>query len=119
MNREEQIKQAARSKHNAICQEYEIPGVQDMFNDYFAMCFGLGAKWADAHPLDNNQHHPQWISVEDELPPKNKAYIAYWEHLGHGRYRFIKRNEKVSRIFEEHVTHWMPLPPPPKKGGQR
>lgn len=64
-----------------------------------------GAEWADAHP--------HWISVEDELPPKNEAYLAFWQHLGVTRYRFVKSGAKVSRTFSEHITHWMSMPQSP------
>ena len=53
---------------------------------------------------------PHWISVENELPPKDKAYLAYWQHLGVTKYRYVKAGAKVSRTFSEHITHWMPLP---------
>lgn len=64
-----------------------------------------GAHYADAHP--------HWRSVEDEFPPHNQAYLAYWLHLGVGRYRFVKANEKVGKSFKEHITHWMRLPQAP------
>lgn len=57
---------------------------------------------------------PHWISVEDELPPKNEAYLAFWQHLGVTRYRFVKGGAKVSRTFSEHITHWMPMPEAPR-----
>ena len=59
---------------------------------------------------------PHWISVENELPPKDKAYLAYWQHLGVTKYRYVKAGAKVSRTFSEHITHWMPLPEAPKGG---
>ena len=36
--------------------------------DLIDECFEFGVEWADAHP--------HWISVEDELPPKNSEYDA-------------------------------------------
>jgi hypothetical protein len=56
---------------------------------------------------------PRWINVEDELPPKNEAYLAFWQHLGVTKYRYVKAGTKVSRFFSAHITHWMPLPQPP------
>lgn len=70
------------------------------------------AKYADMC-IEWGQQHPHWISVEDELPPKNEAYLAFWQHLGVTRYRFVKSGAKVSRTFSEHITHWMPLPEAP------
>lgn len=56
---------------------------------------------------------PQWISVIDETPPQNKAYLAYWQHYGVTKYRYVKARAKVSRTFSGHITHWMPLPEAP------
>lgn len=94
MTREKEIAKEAKKFAKEI-DDWEIAeDVQDAFE--------VGAKWADAHP--------HWISVEDEIPPKNKAYLAFWQHRGVTRYRFVKSGEKVSRFFSEHITHWMPLP---------
>ena len=77
---------------------------------------------------------PQWISVEDELPKENGRYLARYKRdvdLGDEtvheddirimrfftsegwRYPIIC-NDHV-RLLSEEVTHWMPLPAPPKE----
>lgn len=72
--------------------------------------------------------HPHWISVEDELP-KNRESILFTDggcvysgrYYG-GRYYGDKGDWvdfcEVSTLIED-VTHWMPLPEPPKKGGKQ
>ena len=77
---------------------------------------------------------PQWISVDDRLPEESGLYITFgctavpvrmphnfdkdmgkfgvwWDYdtdgKKHPRYRFIEA---------EDITHWMPLPEPPKEG---
>lgn len=60
---------------------------------------------------------PQWISVEN--PPEIHGR-AYWVHSRFGEHEawfinntfFLRSN--MTPI--EDVTHWMPLPAPPKKG---
>lgn len=68
---------------------------------------------------------PEWIRVEDRLPemlhavlvycPKyNNIFCAYIREDGHW-YDFIQGNG--GQIVDE-VTRWMPLPEPPKDGGE-
>jgi len=63
--------------------------------------------------IDYGQQHPNWISVEDELPEKDGKYLFYDEVLGHEVSIYYDGVTLVSSI-----THWMPLPQAPKKGGQ-
>lgn len=56
---------------------------------------------------------PRWISIKEELPPKDGRYLFYDEFLG----------PRVSAYYVEctlvkEITHWMPLLQPPKKGGE-
>lgn len=44
---------------------------------------------------------PKWISVEDRLPDKLGYYL-------------VKVDERVASS-RHYVTHWMPLPNPPKQ----
>lgn len=68
----------------------------------------------DIVPLTNCQ---QWISVKDMLPDKNissQFYLCYWN--GYIRVCKYWRTRKVFELRgkEVKVTHWMPLPEPPK-----
>jgi hypothetical protein len=70
-----------------------------------------------------------WISVKDRLPEKNQFVLTY-NNSGNGYHpqdvqrfydTYISNNETKERspIFSElsiGVTHWMPLPKPPKEG---
>lgn len=81
---------------------------------------------------------PCWISVEDELPHAEQdnatnlgAFLFYTEPIDEngsfeGRYRtgFYDSVTGTYKIRPNHfgntrVTHWMPLPQPPKKGGDK
>ena len=63
----------------------------------------------------------EWISVNDRLPEKNGEYIVFVkfnlipDKVMTIRYenRYEKDKEK-SWIIAGLVTHWMPLPEPPK-----
>ena len=67
--------------------------------------FYNGARWADKNP--------HWISVEDELPPKGQWIITYepTSPIVVGT-DIILTDETAD---EHHVTHWMPMPQPPRK----
>ncbi len=66
----------------------------------------------------------EWVSVEDKLPPfKEKEYIVtdgdnvdvyWWKHFrSFGRKQEWCWNDR-DEFFDFNVTHWMPLPKPPK-----
>ena len=69
------------------------------------------------------EHQPEWISVKDRLPPDNKYILTYTPNLAVS----IITQEYVTYYGEDddewneywsmrgNVTHWMPLPEPPKE----
>ena len=76
---------------------------------------------------------PEWISVKDRLPKlPNAPYcdvlvIAAIKGNGRSTALFYERTTirgkiverwryHYNRICDEEVTHWMPLPEPPKEG---
>lgn len=44
-------------------------------------------------------HSNEWVSVNDRMPDDQQSVIVYAE----------------SRMMKKHVTHWMPMPKPPKE----
>jgi hypothetical protein len=82
----------------------------------------------------------EWISVKDRLPEENGRYLCYVkakrrtgfigtygfvENLhefdemffkGENRSGFITDDDRLGFVEIENVTHWMPLPEPPKMG---
>lgn len=99
MKREDEISNAAM--HYA----YDIDKV------FATASFVAGAEWADAHP--------HWISVEDELPPIGGIVLVAIP-LG-GELSVLPLSIKNESDFEclSGMTHWMPLPEAPKKGGKK
>lgn len=67
---------------------------------------------------------PRWISVAERLPEKNGKYLCYVKRFGQYagmQYYYVDVLVfQEDRFFEdgigtERVTHWMPLPQPPKE----
>ena len=55
----------------------------------------------------------EWISVEDRLPENNKHYLIFNDNC----VLFARYKDKAWQDgiwFYRNVTHWMPLPEPPK-----
>jgi len=72
------------------------------------------AGWREA------DQHPQWIPVEERLPPRAEKsftfsdYVLVCDNIGYmdtACYNF----EKNRWDWLNNVTHWMPLPPAPRK----
>lgn len=56
-----------------------------------------------------DKQNPEWISVEDELPPAGKTILTF------DRYEEIHMHFfGNSKAAKGEITHWMPLPEPPK-----
>ena len=94
MTREEQIKEAARLR----ADQYDHPSKWS--DTYYG--FIDGAKWAD--------QHPHWIPVEERLPKEKGKYMF---RLSNGDMCYETYYPKLKLVAN--VTHWMPLPVPPRK----
>ena len=69
----------------------------------------------------------RWISVEDDLPEKDKSYITYAETTKYCNHNELPEDARINVLYfngEEwydgecryyNVTHYMPLPEPPKE----
>ena len=60
---------------------------------------------------------PHWISVEERLPQKYKNVITVDKH-GHVQWNYLINGKHITWSNGYHITHWMPLPKPPKEGKQ-
>ena len=100
----EQIKKHFDELRKAACGRGH--GVNDIIAEAMRMAYVAGADYA----LD--MFAPRWISVEDELPPKDGRYLFYDTFLGPRVSAYY-----VECTLVEEITHWMHLPQPPKEGG--
>ena len=97
------------------------------------MYYGVDASAIAQHLIDNGVTVQEWISVDDRLPDETGRYLAVKkriapDELGGNRTDivilrfFVDKGfrmpthipEWINKEINEEVTHWMPLPQPPK-----
>ena len=116
MSREKQIEEMAEVYDKARLKARETLG---SMNEGEAM-------WYSKEFYEAGYRKQEWISVDERLPEENGRYLVYVSirHLVFEGLTMVvivgynKTNGFDVVIGEETVTHWMPLPEPPKmKGG--
>ena len=94
----------------------------NLYDQYFDTLTGRQAANIIGKVIDESPTVYEWVSVKDRLPEENQEYIVFvtdiegkkcvtvdhWLPLAHHWFLF---DDKV----ENEVTHWMPLPKPPKE----
>lgn len=56
----------------------------------------------------------EWIPVTDRLPENDKTVLV-WSHRNSKEYFNVYDHGKWVIMETEDITHWMPLPEPPKE----
>jgi hypothetical protein len=118
----------------------EKSALVDAINSYFgcdALYFDIDSYTLATRIIEAGFTKPEWISVKDRLPEEDGKYIVFEQSGGRTNtsiLRFAKDARKVDRYdfkgrwknawYEydsewghytvDSVTHWMPLPQPPK-----
>jgi hypothetical protein len=131
MSREKQIEEMDEDIGEAIMHN----SVVDIINGGF---IGVNSEGMARELYDDGYRKQEWISVEDRLPEDTiptdykyktiKVLVAIKEKNGitiRTQKRFLdyayRDDERTAfwtwRFSAGNVTHWMPLPEPPKKGG--
>ena len=106
MDRKKEIREMANTTASHITSD------KDMQVD-FADMLRMGAEWAD--------QHPHWISVEEIQPKEDEWFLGYSPLKSPlSSMKIDVYNFNSNGLIEAHgITHWMPLPLPPKEGGNQ
>lgn len=123
-------KEIKEKEERLLSFSQEIEGLRDIsdaeeYAKQLAHLFlgnGLSLKTILLMAIDFGQHHPNWISVEDELPPKNgktQQSISVWatDGLTSGEFRYNFDTQTWTDMWGDSfdITHWIQLPQPPRK----
>ena len=76
------------------------------------------------HLISNGVTVQEWISVDDRLPEENHdgsvnavlvtdGFVQHMAYFARGEWRFAESGEIKEPMWYS-ITHWMPLPEPPK-----
>ena len=102
---------------HVICNMDSPEGVE---RDVFARVMNEVAKTLDKVPFCEIEQQSEWISVKDRLPADDATYLVYgrnWYgivvaiYYGDGKWLTCDDLTNITRF----VTHWMPMPIPPKE----
>ena len=86
-----------------------------------------GRGWTLGYDAGREENKPRWIPVTERLPEKTNHYLVHvkcgcdgelvsaWEQVAWFCEKFYWEHLHSDEVFEETVTHWMPLPEPPKE----
>lgn len=99
---------------------------KDKLENYAMGCVGGSVTIRQIHEFPSEDVAPvqKWIPVSERLPDEGKFVLVYGQYLHNNI--FDGGTMAVSRRLDvnywsgfgrtERITHWMPLPEPPKEG---
>lgn len=57
----------------------------------------------------------EWISVKDRMPERRDGKVLAFTHFGFSICH-VRADGRLSGLYADWITHWMPLPEPPNEG---
>ena len=98
-----------------------MPNTREKLIELLGKTPGIG--WSDSarrmvadHLIAHGVTAQEWISVKERLPEESGDYLVYcgeYDGICVLHYEVLKTKGKWGSKWKE-VTHWMPLPEPPK-----
>lgn len=86
-----------------------------------------GRGWTLGYDAGREESKPCWIPMSEKLPEKSEHYLVHincwqdgkimssWMQVAWFCKKFYWEHLHSEDVFKETVTHWMPLPEPPKE----
>lgn len=108
----------------AALNEIELCNYSIQEDSAFVKGAEFGAAWQKEHSYSEQE---QWVSVKDRLPELGIKVLVYFGEIDNVLMAIPKCNNKYETVFcvyyadrftndhTELITHWMPLPAPPKQ----
>ena len=109
-----------KEKLDKIARRY----AQDELKDNHASVEDIVAA-AFLNGIDYAEHHPHWISVEDELPKMETEVLMVSSGCTDTLFGYRCKAGKNGWYcyndddYWHNITHWQHLPQPPKEGGEQ
>ena len=121
MNTEQQIEEMARKNCHI---EYHMRNYKTCKECYEANYRACRVYEVCRNHYNEGYRKQEWISVEERLPDKDGEYLTWdgliyfliWFNASLGLWNVSESGDTSSAI--RGVTHWMPLPEPPKMKGE-
>lgn len=98
----------------------------DLFNSFYGadpMYYGVEADALADHLIANGVTVQRWIPVTERLPEKEGRYLCV-KRIGKSGAVYVTMMNgdsygfSMEHIYTDEVTHWMPLPEPPKEDAE-
>ena len=113
MTREEAIRILAPETTGEALAEIEY---YNGFNGKIAAALAMADACVMAVAALREQKKQRWIPVEDQLPEADGTYLCVWQGRKVDTGFFVNGQFRLYGEVKTHlITHWMPLPEPPKE----
>ena len=104
-----------REKLVELLNEVQETGVNEIPAGFGCTREYIANEKVASHLTDNGVTVKEWIPVDDRLPDKPMKCLVYTKRGECGGYDISYYNQGFYLQYAN-VTHWMPLPEPPKEG---
>ena len=121
-------KEIKEKEERLLSFKQEVEGLRDIFDaekyaKQLAHLFlgnGLSLQTILLMAIDFGQQHPQWIPVEERLPKEGQVVLIHTKGNSVSTACYTDGRFDITELLEAfNVTHWMPLPQPPRKEGKK